>query len=471
MTIGRRQVVGLGVLGIGATALDGCGALPWGHTPSMDSGEAERLFSQLDHVLGKLQALEPDTRRFGIKPDNEFVPAGEATVKRLLTALCFLGTYRDIPDPLKKDPRIEARVMDAAMHVGPTVDMALRYLVQLPDDEMARIDAKLQKDERLTMRIMERVDDYAKQIDVPLEQRTYLRTATLQLAGRYRNEGIQEITAKLASKFQRTVDAKLNELGIPGDADSSGDAADAGAPPNVLPIRAQFRTHATPNDVHIATCALAPRVTLEGNERQVVLDWEEFRCPVTLRLDGEQPIHGAVHTVVDGDQNVVTVVLFPPPGAQDEEVLKAAVTSLAKELRSRLPTVRPMDQPVESPFAGQTCATSADCGPLHCIDGVCRDPFASKNLPAPRRTSVRLGVAGESCLSQSDCESPLVCTASVCKSEADLTTSERLARSTKVLAKYGAYLSIPPICAIGVLVLLSCLFMVIVAGCLYAGGD
>jgi uncharacterized membrane protein len=50
-------------------------------------------------------------------------------------------------------------------------------------------------------------------------------------------------------------------------------------------------------------------------------------------------------------------------------------------------------------------------------------------------------------------------------------TSSKLMKTTGKVAKWGAILLIPPICAVGILVLLTCLFMVIVAGFEYAGGD
>src|SRR6202042_3006297 len=95
-----------------------------------------------------------------------------------------------------------------------TLRAARNHLVEMSNEEAADIDKELERDPNLTMRIMERVDDYAKQIHVPIEQRTYLRTATAQLAGRFRFEGTKEVTSKLTSKYDRNLSVRVSSLGM-----------------------------------------------------------------------------------------------------------------------------------------------------------------------------------------------------------------------------------------------------------------
>lgn len=460
MTVGRRQLVGWGALGLGAVALDGCGALlPWGKSPAMNADEVDRVLAELDGVVRNLEALEPDVTKFGMKGGGEHVAQGTAICTRLLTALCTLGTLRDVPRDFWKEPRVEARLAKAIPRIHASISTALGYLANIDDEEGARFDNRLKHDPDITTRILERVDEYAKQARVPFEQRTYLRTATTQLSWRMRYEGTKDVTTKLAAKYQRAVGTTLAAFAMPADdADDAGgggadasEESDAGADADAdldagasdaraeasapAPLRARFTTTATPSQVQTAVCSLHPRATVEGKTRQIVIDWEEYRCPPTstVRLpDDEPPIRIAVHTEPgQGGESVVTITLYPPDGADQERLMKG-VTTLARELQGRLtPTTR---------------------------------------VQAPRVAS-RLGDEGESCRTNRDCLSPLECSDATCRAEDDETSSAKLIHTTKQVAKWGAYLSIPPICAIGALVLLCCLFMVIVAGCMYAAGD
>jgi hypothetical protein len=209
------------------------------------------------------------------------------------------------------------------------------------------------------------------------------------------------------------------------------------------------------------------------------MDWEEFRCPIKSPVsisDTQAPIHATVHAEPSDDaQTLVTVALFPPDGVTGaDDVFSASATAIARDLQQRLaetavaPTTPPVD-PAVARYLGQHCATSADCGPLRCVSEQCVDPYGRVSSSTAAAAEARRGGAGESCRVNADCEMPLECGHGVCTTEQ--TSSERLMKTTKQIARWGAYLSIPPICAIGVLVLLTCLFMVIVAGCLYAGGD
>jgi hypothetical protein len=459
MTIARRQVIGWGALGLGAVAVDGC-ALPWGKSPTASPDDVDRLLAELDRVVADLQTLEPDVEGFGIKPGGAYVAQGEVVCKRLLTALCSMGTLRDVPRALWREPRIEQRLMQTLPRIHTALEMALESLANIDEAEGARIDKRLHDDPDLPMHILEHIDDLAKKVHVPVDQRVYLRTATTQLASRMRYEGTKDVMTGLATKYHRAVVTRLGALGIPGDPDAGasstwGTDADAGADAGAgadggteagdeggaeqqktepEPIRVRFHTRATPSQVHYATCSLQPTLTVDGAKQQVVLDWEEFRCPVTIKLSNDQPlIHGAVHTEPGADgRNTVTLVLYPTSESQTDALTQGA-TALARELQRRL--------------------------------------TASVAAPPPSPPQPRLGDVGESCRTSADCDSALTCDRGVCGTGEEETSSAKLIKTTKAVAKWGAYLSIPPICAIGALVLLTCLFMVIVAGCMYADGD
>jgi hypothetical protein len=464
--------MGLGALGAGVVATGACNVLPWGKSAGPAPADVDRLLRELDVVVAQLKSLEPDVTRFGMKRVAA-TPAGEAAVKQLLTTMCFMGTYRDVPEAMWHEPRVETRLADTLPLIHTTVEKARTYVAALSAEEGARIDKRLREDPDLTMRIMERVDDYAKQVHVPFEQRTYLRAATAQLAGRFRYEGTKEVTAKLAAKYARSLASRKSELGMDGEGDAQGGGEEHKT--DFTPLRVQFHTHASSSDVHAVTCAVvAPTVTIEGAERPIVIDWEEFRCPVNapMKVD-DNPIRAAVHVEAGvGGENIVTVVLYPPADASGD-ALTNATTSIGRQIQQRLVTrasdsARALDEE-RAHFDGQACTTSANCGPLRCIDDHCADPFAPKRAGYVGRASSLLGSAGESCRSSADCDGALVCTYGACKEEGS--SSAKLINTTGKVAKWGAILLIPPICAVGVLVLLTCLFMVIVAGCMYAGGD
>jgi hypothetical protein len=459
--------MGWGALGLGAATIDACGGLPWAKAP-LPGADVDRLLADLDHVLLRLESLEPDPALFGIKSREPFVQQGEAMCMRMLTTLCFMGTYRDVPEALWLEPRVEERLAKTLPRIRDTVGSSRNLLADMTDDVAAEIDKKLHDDPGLPMRTMERIDDYAKRARVPIEQRTYLRTATVQLAGRFRYEGTKEVTAKIAAKYARALASRKSELGMDGEGDAEGGGGQQKTQPT--PLRVQFHTRSSRLDVHAVTCALESKVKIEGVERPIVLDWDESRCPATSPTKLDNPVHAAVHVeAAEAGENLVTVVLYPPADASGD--FTDTVASLGRDIQQRLVaraagSASALDDE-RAHFAGRTCATSADCGPLRCIDERCVDPYAPSSTMS--RASSRLGSLGESCRSQADCESPLECTRGACKAED--ASSAKLIMTTRKVAKWGAILLIPPICAVGVLVLLTCLFMVIVAGCMYAGGD
>ena len=459
MTLGRRHVLGLGALGAGAVALDACGSLPWaksaGAVPS--PGDVDRVLSELDAVLARLGALEPDPTRFGIKRERS-VPAAVDAVKHIMTTVCCLGSYRDVPETYWHEPRVEDHLSKTLPFIHRTIEKARAYIDGLSAEDVARIDRRLQRDPDLTMRVMEKVDDYAKEIHAPLEQRTYLRTATAQLSGRFRFEGLKEVSSKLTSKYAKTLASRKSDFGMAPDENAGGGGDEQKTQPT--PLRVQFHTRATPDDVRAATCALVPAVTDSGEMHPILLDWEEFRCPTAVeRSTAPHPIRGGVHVEAqDGGVNLVTLVVYPPADATYD--LAEVVTKLGRELMARV------DDRVRA-AVGEACSTSDTCHGLRCIRERCVDPSAPPK--APPIASAHLGSRGDSCRGDADCSEPNTCVHGAC--DPNERTSSKLMKTTGKVAKWGAILLIPPICAIGILVLLTCLFMVIVAGFEYAGGD
>ena len=83
------------------------------------------------------------------------------------------------------------------------------------------------------------------------------------------------------------------------------------------------------------------------------------------------------------------------------------------------------------------------------------------NLLAGAFAKKTRGEAGESCVTDDDCEESLACTVGEC---APKPKSAALEKNAAQVAKVGLWLLIPPACAIGVLVLLEALFLAIVSG-------
>ncbi len=148
MTLARRQVLGWGALGIGAFALDGCGAgFPWSKTAT-EPADVEPLLRELDQVVVRLESLEPDMQKFGIKSHGPELERGRDACIRLLTTLCFLGTYRHVPESLWSDPRIEARLAKTLPRINSVLKAARDELVKIGPEEAARVDERLQQRSR-----------------------------------------------------------------------------------------------------------------------------------------------------------------------------------------------------------------------------------------------------------------------------------------------------------------------------------
>jgi hypothetical protein len=363
MTIGRRDVMSWGALGLGAAAVGGCGdgvrsrksPIVGGAAPPTASPEdVERLLAELDRVLLEMKSIESEAGRAARARGVADGATRETTCTRLLTTLCVMGTYRDVPRSMWQEPRVEERLARTMPDIHATIGAARKHLVDITDNHGARIDRQLREDPDLTMRIMERIDEEGKRIHIPLEQRLHLRAATTQLSGRLRFEGTKDVTAGLVARFDRAVASRRSLLAKEGNPD---------APPDPAPSSVASGSASAP--------APAPPPP----------------------PDGMPPA-------------------WPPALAQPRPEL----------------------------------------------------------APSPRAPARPLGEAGESCRTSADCEESL-CGEGVCRTRERVPRSERLNKTTKKVAIVGLRTLIPPICAIGVLVLLTCLFMVIVAGAMSASGD
>lgn len=219
MTLRRRDLFGLGALGLGAVALEGCGT-PVIRRPgaAMTARDVDRMLDELDRVVAHLEALDADPTRFGIRGHSVEVAQGKQRCIALLTTLCFMGTYRDVPESVWREPHVAAHLARSLPRIKATIASARDHLAGMTEDEVATIERGLTHDPDLPMKIMERMDGYAKELDVPLEQRTYLRLTTAQLAARYRHEGIREVIGKLVSSYGRVLKTRMAEVGVEEDA-------------------------------------------------------------------------------------------------------------------------------------------------------------------------------------------------------------------------------------------------------------
>ena len=214
MTPRRRQVFGWGALGLGALTLEGCGAgLLSEGGPPVTADEVEHLLLELDRTIVGLDALDPDPKELGIRGRSARVDQGRERCLELLRTLCFVGAYRRVPQEVWHEPRIAAHLARTLPRIQASIAAAHDHLGSMGDDEIAAIDKRFTNEPQLAMRIMERVDAYAQAIDVPIDQRTYLRMSTLQLAGRFRFEGTDLVKSKLTKKYDTLLARKISELG------------------------------------------------------------------------------------------------------------------------------------------------------------------------------------------------------------------------------------------------------------------
>jgi len=415
----RRTLLGLGTIGLGAAAMDGCVALPWAETPALSKDDLDRILRNLDTTLAALRDSKARTAE---------TRDAHAMVTKTLSTLYLMGTYRDLPEAAKSQPRVQERLAEALPEIRDTTIAARNWLVEMDTTLRARIDARLRKDPDLTMRVMESIDDYAKQQRVPIEHRTYLRTSAAQLGWRMRNQGSKAVIDDLAAKWDRGVAQKRALLGVPAEGEEDSQ-------PGV--VRARFRTRASVDAVHKTTCLLLPRSVIDGRERPIDLKWQTKEqtsdCPASADADA---IAGTVSAErannSQGGETVVVVELVLPadaPQAMDE--LRGAVVDIGNELKRRVFVGRPPEARGPLGSSGESCESNADYWGK-CVSGRCA-PIADPQPPPPG--------------------------------------SKKLLRTTADVAKWGVILLIPPICFVGVLILLAALVMVIVAGFMAAGGD
>jgi hypothetical protein len=420
--IARRQLLGMGAVGLGAAALQSCASLPFAKAPPMSQAELEAMLRRLDRIVAALGASKPAPERFGMRSKGPQIPEGHAVITGTLAALSLVGTYREIPDTAKSDARIAKRLDEAYPEILDAMTGARDRLRETDADFRARLDAKLRADPSCGMRALERLDELAQEHDVPLEHRVQLRTTMTQLAWRFRAQGTTAVIDDLTAKLDRGLDRAM--LGMPVLEDVPSDE-----PGSSDVTRAQIRTSATVPVIHAATCSLAAKAVVQGRSRAVDLEWDGGG---SLERCGPEPqgdaIHGRVSVRLDGADRLVIVELLRPPDATAEGVneLFETARNIAREIRVRAESRM---QPALGPV-GASCTWNGECLGK-CLEGRCVD--------ALERTQT--------------------------------SSSGRLLHSTGKVAKVAAWLLIPPICFIGITILVGCMFVAIVAGFMALGGD
>ncbi len=213
MTVGRRRIFELGALAAGSAAVEACsGARP----VPIGIDEVEHLLNEIDRVVGNVEQLDADAARFGIHGGAAaaHVARGREHCLGLLTTLCFMGTYRNVPEAIRDDPRVKAHLERTLPRIRSVVEGARAHLDGMSEEELDAIDRRLLRDSDLPMRSMEQVDDYAKEGKVPLDQRAYLRVSTAELSSRFRYQGVLSASRKLSSSFGRVEAAAMAKLGV-----------------------------------------------------------------------------------------------------------------------------------------------------------------------------------------------------------------------------------------------------------------
>jgi len=403
----RRDVLGLGALGLGAATLDGCAIFPWPQRPPMSERDLEKILAELDARLEKIRGAKSTVHLVEIgKLDASAEDAGRDAVAKIVAALHVIGTYRDIPESARTLEHVEKHFAENVPEAFETIGGARDWIKQTARDDFAKLDRRLKRDPNAPMKIMERVDELGKELEIPIEQRAYLRTATAQLTSRFRDQGTRAVVDDVVQKWDRAIARQSALLGAPQEETH----AQQPEPQAITqePVRVRYFTTASEQETHRATCLLRPTITIDDRERPVDLQWRTARAH---ECGPAQPnaIRGFVEMSQDPEnaRSIVVVTLEPPENAPPEviEDLRAYTRDIASELR--------------------------------------------------RRTAI---VAPRAVVAQADDDEPKA-------------SSARLMRTVRKTAKWGAILLIPPICFVGILILLVCLFMVIVAGFESASGD
>jgi hypothetical protein len=319
--------------------------------------------------------------------------------------------------------------------------------VEAPHADYARIDEALRKDPSLPMRVMEQIDELAQRHDVPLEQRTYLRTTMTEMSWRFRNQRTKSVVDELVGKYDRAL-ARSPLMGMPAGDERPAADAEAPLPPGApeplrAPIVAKAATQAEVQDIAKAVCSSSPSVRLGGERHPVDLEWAgpgpepQGGC---VRSGVPDAVRGMVRVEASDkgpSWRTIVVVLQPrgnlKPGDVDD--LRTEVTEVAEDLAGK----------AEGTRLRRSVAPAPSSGP-------------------------RIGEDGHACLSDDECDSTY-CKQGVCADAKTRPDSAKLMKTTGKVAKVGVWLLIPPICAIGILVLLTCAFMAFTAGIMSAAGN
>lgn len=204
MTLSRRGMMTLGAIGLGTAALQGC-ANQVPRTPTAAPADVDHMLADLDRVVARIQELEAGARR-GTEED--------ALCVQLLSMLCVMGTYRDVPDSVWHEPRVEARLQEILPRIQATMIDARARVLRIGLERGEGIDRHLSADPDETLRILERIDEQASRMDVPVEQRLHMRTTLTQLSGRMRFEGSSAVASGLVAKYDRVLAARKQQLAL-----------------------------------------------------------------------------------------------------------------------------------------------------------------------------------------------------------------------------------------------------------------
>ena len=190
----RRDVLGLGALGLSAATLDGCAFFPWPAHAAVSERDLEKILAQLDARLTKISGATSSMTMPGVgKMDASADHDGRDAIAKIISALHVIGTYREIPEESRALEHVEKHFNENMPEAFRAITGSRDWIKKTSEENFAKLDKRFKRDPDMPMKIMERVDEIAKTFEIPVEQRTYLRTATAQLTWRFRAQGTRAV--------------------------------------------------------------------------------------------------------------------------------------------------------------------------------------------------------------------------------------------------------------------------------------
>jgi hypothetical protein len=321
--------------------------------PALTASDLDVL-AKMDVVLRAVRTSKPDPARFDVaEKDPAKIAAAHDLVAKSLGAMHTMATFGALSQESQQHPDVQRRMWAALPDVHEATMGMTDQLDSVTAEERRKIDERLRKDPDLPMRIIERIDEQAKQSDIPHAQRLRMRTIATHLAWRLKTQGsgalIDELVGKVDrviarhgadAELQRAVAAKVAEAQLFGFPTEPGENPQVEGAEETGPLRARFRTSATRDAVGRVACSLQAKIVVDGKQRPIDLRIDNQMCGA----ETEGSIHGNVH-VQDGE---VTLELVPPddvsPGGRGE--IRSALRDVGGELRRR---VVGLERPAPSP--------------------------------------------------------------------------------------------------------------------------